>query len=336
MRWIKIALTALAIAAAALAGGWAYWQHQLDAPIALSEPTVFEIAPGTGAATVLNRLESRQIIDAGWPYKVLGVVEPQQLRGLRAGEFQLTPEMNARELIEKLSSNDVITYRLTVPEGRTFAQMREIVARAELVHETTDMSDEEIMAALGRSGEAPEGRFFPDTYIWTRGVSDLEIYARALERMSHHLDEVWAARQSDLPIDSPYEALILASLIERETGAPEERTRIAGVFKRRLETGMRLQTDPTVIYGLGEAYDGSLSRRDLTTPTPWNTYVISGLPPTPIAMPGLASLEAAVNPAPGDALYFVSRGDGRHKFSATLEEHNAAVRRYILGQEPSP
>lgn len=336
MRWIKIALLMLALAVGTAAAGWTYWQHRLDAPIALSEPTVFAIEPGTGAAAVLNRLERRGVIDGQWPYKVLAVIEPQRLRALRAGEFRLTPDMDAHALIDKLSSNDVVTYRLTIPEGRTFAQMRDIIARADLVHESADMSDEEIMAALGHEGEAPEGRFFPDTYIWRRGVSDLEIYARAYERMARHLDEVWAARQPDLPIDSPYEALILASLIERETGAPEERTRIAGVFKRRLEQGMRLQTDPTVIYGLGEAYDGSLSRDDLTRPTPWNTYVISGLPPTPIAMPGLASLEAAVDPAPGDALYFVSRGDGRHKFSATLAEHNAAVRRYILGEEPSP
>ena len=202
-----------------------------------------------------------------------------------------------------------------------------------LEHTTRDMSDEELMAAVGAEGEKPEGRFFPDTYRYHKGVSDLSLYKQAYARMSKTLEDVWAGRDDDLPITTAYEALILASLIERETGAPEERGEIAGVFKRRMERGMRLQTDPTVIYGLGEDYDGSLlSRADLRKPTPWNTYVITGLPPTPIAMPGRAALEAAVHPKPGDTYYFVAKGEGKHHFSRTLREHNNAVRRYILNR----
>ncbi|REC96082.1 endolytic transglycosylase MltG [Kushneria indalinina] len=333
MRWLKGVLLVLVVMAAAIGGGWLWWQHKLDAPIALQSPAVYEVRAGMGARQIIEELHERDIIDERWPYQLLGVVDPARLRALRAGEFEILPDMNAHALLDKLSSNDVVRYRVTIPEGRTFTQMRQILNQAEpLEHKTQDMSDEEVMAALGEEGEFPEGWFFPDTYQWHKGATDLELLKRAHDRMTGTLDEVWAERQSDLPIDSPYEALILASLIEKETGAPAERTRIAGVFVRRLEKGMRLQTDPTVIYGLGQAYDGSLTRADLTKSTRWNTYVIHGLPPTPIAMPGRASLEAAVNPAEGNELYFVSRGNGEHQFSATLEEHNAAVRRYILNR----
>ena len=333
MRWLKGMLLVVVVMAAAIGGGWLWWQHKLDEPIALQSSTVYEIRSGMGARQIINELHERGIIDERWPYQVLGVLDPARLRALRAGEFEILPDMNAHALLGKLSSNDFVRHRLTIPEGRTFSQMRQILNQAEpLEHKTRDMSDEEIMAALGMDGEFPEGWFFPDTYQWLKGATDLELFKRAHDRMVSTLDEVWAERQPDLPLDGPYQALILASLIEKETGAPDERTRIAGVFVRRLEKGMRLQTDPTVIYGLGQAYDGSLTRADLTESTRWNTYVINGLPPTPIAMPGRASLEAAVNPAEGDALYFVSKGNGEHQFSATLEEHNAAVRRYILNR----
>ncbi|AMD02706.1 putative aminodeoxychorismate lyase [Halomonas chromatireducens] len=185
------------------------------------------------------------------------------------------------------------------------------------------------MALLDREGRFPEGWFFPDTYRYHKGMSDVDILRQAMVRMERVLDEVWEGRSDDLTIETPYEALIMASLIERETGAPEERREIAGVFKRRMETGMRLQTDPTVIYGMGERYEGRITRADLREATPYNTYVIDGMPPTPIAMPGRASLEAAVDPLPGDTFYFVSRGDGTHHFSRTLREHNNAVNRYI-------
>jgi UPF0755 protein len=189
-----------------------------------------------------------------------------------------------------------------------------------------------MMNRLGRPGEHPEGRFFPDTYQFTRGQTDLEFLDRAMRKMDEELAAAWEERAPDLPLASPYQALILASIVEKETGQPDERPAIAGVFARRLRKGMRLQTDPTVIYGMGDRYDGNIRRRDLVEDTPYNTYVHTGLPPTPICMPGRDALRAAVNPAPGEALYFVSRGDGSHVFSASLEEHNAAVKRYQLNQ----
>jgi len=239
--------------------------------------------------------------------------------------------MSAREALALLGSDNVVSYSLTLPEGWTFAQMRaELAGAAKLVHRIDGLSDAEVMAELGYPDQYPEGRFFPDTYRYHKGVSDLEILAQAYRRMQRTLESVWAQRDEDLALKTPYQALVMASLIERETGVDGERREIAGVFTRRLEKGMRLQTDPTIIYGLGDDYDGDITRADLRRDTPYNTYLIDGLPPTPIAMPGRAALEAAVNPAEGEALYFVARGDGTHKFSKTLEEHNAAVRRYIL------
>ncbi|WP_110664937.1 endolytic transglycosylase MltG [Salinicola halophilus] len=334
MRAIKILLLLLALGAAVLFGGYRYWLHQLETPIALDTETLFEVPRGAAFAQVVQSLDERDIVEASWPYRLLARVEPDAVDGLRAGEFELAPEMTGRELIAKLSSNDVVTYRLTVPEGWTFRQMRQRLNHAnKLEHATRDMSDDEIMAALGLPDTHPEGQFFPDTYRYHKGVSDLEILRQASNRMQTTLDAVWSERDEGLPIDSPYQALILASLIERETGVPEERDEIAGVFVRRLQKGMRLQTDPTVIYGMGDAYVGNITRADLRRQTAYNTYVIAGLPPTPIAMPGAGSLEAAVHPKAGDSLYFVAKGDGSHQFSATLAAHNAAVRRYILNDD---
>ncbi|KGA03036.1 BCR, YceG family protein [Cobetia amphilecti] len=333
MRVFKILLMLVVLAVAAGVVGFRYWQAQLLSPLAIEKEQLFEVPKGASLTRVVSELESQGIIEASWPYKVWSRLEPEAVNGLRAGEFRLTPGLNGRELVALLSSDDVVSYTLTVPEGWTFAQMRTAMdASPKLEHTTRDMSDEELMAAVGAEGEKPEGRFFPDTYRYHKGVSDLSLYKQAYSRMSKTLEEVWAGRDDDLPITSAYEALIMASLIERETGAPEERDEIAGVFKRRMERGMRLQTDPTVIYGLGKDYDGSLSRADLRKATPWNTYVITGLPPTPIAMPGRAALEAAVHPKEGDTYYFVAKGEGKHHFSRTLREHNNAVRRYILNR----
>ncbi|MCP1366647.1 endolytic transglycosylase MltG, partial [Halomonas sp. BBD48] len=252
---------------------------------------------------------------------------------LRAGEFMIEPDMSGRELLALLSSDRVVTYAVTVPEGWTFDDMRDALAAAPKLAQLTDgMSDEEVMAELGYPDQHPEGRFFPDTYSYHKGISDLDILRQAYERMQAELTQAWEARDEGLPLETPYEALIMASLIERETGVDGERRQIAGVFVRRLEQGMRLQTDPTVIYGMGDDYDGNITRADLRRPTPYNTYVIDALPPTPIALPGRAALEAAVDPAEGDTLYFVAKGDGSHHFSRTLNEHNAAVRRYILNR----
>ncbi|MED5501254.1 MAG: endolytic transglycosylase MltG [Pseudomonadota bacterium] len=334
MRVLKILILLLLVATIVVFGGFHYWQKQLDAPIALDETTIYEVPPGAAFTQVVHDLESRGIIEAAWPYRILARVAPKATQGIRAGEFEIEPGMNGRQLIAHLSSDQVVTYRLTVPEGWTFKQMRRLLDQApKLEHRTSEMSDEEIMTALGHEGTHPEGQFFPDTYRYHKGVADLELLQRAFDRMQQTLNTVWNERDDDLPIDSPYQALILASLIERETGVPAERKEIAGVFTRRLEKGMRLQTDPTVIYGMGDSYVGNITRADLQRQTAYNTYVIEGLPPTPIAMPGRGALEAAVHPADGDTLYFVAKGDGSHQFSRTLQEHNAAVRRYILNRD---
>ncbi|WP_110676632.1 endolytic transglycosylase MltG [Salinicola sp. RZ23] len=334
MRLLKIFVVLMVLAAIAAFAGYRYWQSQLDGPIALDSATVYEVPRGAAFSQVVDDLAARGVIAAAWPYRVLARVEPRAMQGLRAGEFQLEPGMTGRQLIAKLSSDQVVTYRVTIPEGWTFRQMRQLLNGAQkLEHRTADMSDAEVMRALGHPDEYPEGRFFPDTYRYHKGVTDLEVLERAYTRMHKTLDEVWATRDDGLPLDGPYQALILASLIERETGVPSERGEIAGVFVRRLEKGMRLQTDPTVIYGMGDSYVGNITRADLQRQNAYNTYVIDGLPPTPIAMPGRGSLEAAVHPTPGDALYFVAKGDGSHQFSRTLSEHNAAVRRYILNRD---
>ncbi|MGM0831576.1 endolytic transglycosylase MltG [Halomonas qinghailakensis] len=315
---------------AAVVGGYAYWQHRLSAPISLEEPALYQVPAGAGFNQVVRELESQGFIEDAWAFQLLARVEPERVPRLRVGEYQLTPGMSGLELIALLGSNNVVTYPLTIPEGWTFRQMRELLDNApKLENRTAELGDDEIMSLLGREDTFPEGWFFPDTYRYHLGMSDVDILRQALSRMERILEEVWAARNDDLTIDTPYEALIMASLIERETGAPEERREIAGVFKRRMEQGMRLQTDPTVIYGMGERYEGRITRADLREATPYNTYVIDGMPPTPIALPGRASLEAAVNPLPGETLYFVSRGDGTHHFSRTLREHNNAVNRYI-------
>ncbi|SDI77612.1 endolytic transglycosylase MltG [Billgrantia gudaonensis] len=330
LRVVKTLVVLAVLAAVAAFAGYRYWESRLDAPIAVEETTLYEVPRGAGYHQVVRELASRGILNDPWAFRLLVRLEPGSVPSLRAGEYALEPGMSGRELLTLLGSNEVVTYSLTVPEGWTFDQFRAALEGAEkLEQRTSGLSDDEIMARLGQEGEHPEGRFFPDTYQYHKGMSDLDILRQAHASMEEVLAETWAERQEELPIDSPYEALILASLIERETGAAEERREIAGVFTRRLERGMRLQTDPTVIYGMGERYEGNITRADLREATPYNTYVIDGLPPTPIALPGRAALEAAVNPEPGDTLYFVSRGDGTHHFSRTLREHNNAVNRYI-------
>ncbi|SDN23016.1 UPF0755 protein [Vreelandella arcis] len=331
--WAALAVVVV-LGVACIAGGYVYWQERLKAPLTINEPVLYQVPSGAGFSQVVSELENQGVLDGAWAFQLLGKLDPQALPDLRTGEYQLQPGMTGRDLMALFDSRDVVTYPLTIPEGWTFEQMRELLAAApKLEQRTADMSDDEVMTLLDREGTHPEGWFFPDTYRYHLGMSDVDILRQSLHRMEGMLEEVWAEREDDLTIDSPYEALIMASLIERETGAPEERREIAGVFKRRMEQGMRLQTDPTVIYGMGERYEGQITHADLREATPYNTYVIDGLPPTPIAMPGRAALEAAVNPLPGDTLYFVARGDGTHKFSRTLREHNNAVNRYIRNRD---
>lgn len=328
-------LLGAAVIAASFGLGWVLldFQHFLQTPLAnVEQPQQYEVTPGSGLIAVARDLERRGYIRhprylvwyARWRGRADTIV---------AGEYLLLPGMTPVGLLEKLAVGDVIRYTLTIPEGWTFRQLIDTVHGHEKIARTLapDLGDGEIMAALGYPGEHPEGQFFPDTYQFIAGTSDAALLRRAYEAMQVQLRRAWEARAPGVPLATPYEALILASIIEKETGAPEERGRIAGVFARRLLLNMRLQTDPTVIYGLGADFDGRLRSRDLRADTPYNTYTRRGLPPTPIALPGAASLHAAVNPEPGEEIFFVSRGDGTHYFSATLEEHQAAVRKYQLG-----
>jgi UPF0755 protein len=249
-----------------------------------------------------------------------------------AGEYLLAPGMTPIALLDKITAGDVVRYTVTIPEGWTFRQLLDALRSEEkLQHTVNGLDHSAIMAALGYPGESPEGRFFPNTYQFVAGTTDVALLRHAHQAMQDQLEKAWAERAPDLPLTTPYQALILASIIEKETAIPEERSRIAGVFIRRLQRNMRLQADPTVIYGVGLDFSGRLRKRDLLSDTPYNTYPRAGLPPTPIALPGAGALRAAVNPEPGNEIYFVARGDGSHYFSASLDDHQAAVRKYQLG-----
>ena len=251
---------------------------------------------------------------------------------IKAGSYEIDRGVSLLELLRKLTRGDVSLTEIAFIEGWTFRQIRErLNTHPDVQHDTRGLSDEEVMRLVGAPGTSPEGWFFPDTYLFSKRSRDVDILARAHRAMQRHLAREWEARAEQLPLESPYQALILASIVEKETGKEQDRPLVAAVFVNRLRQGMRLQTDPTVIYGLGERFDGNLRKSDLLADTSFNTYTRSGLPPTPIAMPGLASLQAVLHPAPSQALYFVARGDGSSHFSQTLEEHNRAVNRYQRG-----
>ena len=317
------------IAATLVAGAAAWW---LWRPLTLASPVVeLSIEPG---------MTPREVAQ-GWV--AAGVATSPDLlyewfrwsgqaRRIRAGSYAVEPGTTPRQLLDKMVQGDEQLETVRLIEGWTFRQFRQALAQApHLRPATASMSEAELMQALGRPGVAPEGRFFPDTYRYSRGVSDLTVLKRAHQSMQQRLETVWASRETGLPLQTAEEALILASIVEKETGRAADRGRIAGVFVNRLRIGMPLQTDPTVIYGLGDAFDGNLRKRDLQADTPWNTYTRRGLPPTPIAMPGLAALRAAVQPEVSKDLYFVARGDGSSVFSPTLEAHNRAVNQYQRG-----
>ena len=315
------------------AAGWVYWEYQrfLDRPLAVGEEgQVFEVRRGQSLKAIARALAAEGVLERPRFLVWLGISRGVAGR-IQAGEYRIEPGTRPGELLQRLVEGKVLLHPLTIVEGWTFAQMRAHLARQPFLRHTLEgASPEVVMQRIGHPGIHPEGRFLPDTYHFPRGTSDVECLKRAYAAMEAFLAEAWAERDPGLPLETPYEALILASIIEKETAVPEERPLIAGVFVRRLQRGMRLQTDPTVIYGLGEAFDGNIRYRDLRRDTPYNTYTRAGLPPTPIALPGREAILAALHPAPGDALYFVARGDGTHEFSATLEAHNRAVRKYQL------
>jgi UPF0755 protein len=326
-----VGLFALLGVAAFLA--WNYYDRRwLESPIAgLVEPVTFEVPRGAPLSSVARRLEEAGLMDRPRSWVRLANRERLATR-LKAGEYRLQPGTSPAMLLAQFVAGDVILHALTLPEGWTFRQaLTAIQSHPQVAVELKGMDDARILARLGLSDRHPEGLFFPDTYRFPRGTSDRELLRQANARLQEELAEAWSRRAEDLPLDSPYEALILASLVEKETGAADERPLIAGVFINRLERGMRLQTDPSVIYGLGEKFDGNLRRRDLEADTAYNTYTRAGLPPSPIALVGREAPAAAVRPADTGALYFVATGlgDGRHYFADSLAVHNGNVSRHL-------
>lgn len=314
--------------------GWRSYQHALYDPVTQGgEPVTVEIPKGASFKQIVAQLQARQLnINALW-FKVIAL-QFKLADKLQAGEYEIKPGLTLRELLQQMAEGKVKQYTLTFPEGWCFREMLELLQKTPSLQHVID--PHHIVSALNELGlkdlAAAEGWFFPDTYSYTKDTTDLAILKRAYQRQQAILEQEWQQKQADLPLTSAYQALILASIIEKETAAAHERPKIAGVFVRRLQKGMLLQTDPTVIYGMGAAYKGNIQRKDLKAATPYNTYVISGLPPTPIAMPGREAIHAALHPAEGKSLYFVAKGDGSHEFSDSLEAHTAAVRKYQLKQ----
>jgi UPF0755 protein len=320
----------IALFAVLASGGWFYWKVTSPLDIA-GERIEFYVAPGSGMRAAARDIASAGIDFAPWMLVALGRL--LQVEGqIKAGSYELDQGSTLIDLLGKLMRGDVAQAEVAFIEGWTFRQMRErLDARPDIRHDSQNLSDAQILQRIEAESDTPEGWFFPDTYLFIKHSSDLDVLARAHRAMKREINREWAQRAPQLPLSTPYEALILASIVEKETGREADRPLVAAVFINRLRLGMPLQSDPTVIYGLGEHFDGNLRKRDLLADTPYNTYTRGGLPPTPIAMPGLASLRAVLHPAPSQAIYFVARGDGSSQFSRTLEEHNQAVRRYQRG-----
>jgi UPF0755 protein len=328
LRIVAAAAVAVLVVGAA---AWCGFRSWLDAPLPIDAPLLVELPEGGNLTSFLAGLEAEGV-----------VLHPTLLRlharlttvanRVRAGEYRLERGLTARQLLARLVAGDVVEYEVTIVEGATLAQLLERLREQDKLDIDAALDEDNVLAAIGaqEAGPSAEGLFFPDTYRFHKGMRATDILEAAFRRMAQILAEEWAQREPGLPYAEPYDALIMASLVERETGLAQERARIAGVFVRRLQSGMLLQTDPSVIYGLGKDFDGNLTRKHLQSPGPYNTYLNPGLPPTPIALPGREAIRAALHPEPGDALYFVARGDGSHEFSATLEQHNRAVREFQL------
>jgi UPF0755 protein len=327
MRFILRLLLVVALLLPALLPGWLiYFAGQpLQLPVT---PFRFELKSGASVHSVARQLVDMRLLVEPWSFIVLARTVGKSSQ-LKPGNYELSEAISPSDLLNKITKGLFAQSEITFVEGQTFAQMRKILdAHPDAKHDSTGLSESEILQRVGAAESAAEGLFFPDTYAFNKGMSDVDILKRSYKTMQNRLASAWAKRAASVPYASPYEALIMASIIEKETASKTERPIIAAVFVNRLRSRMRLQTDPTVIYGIADKYDGTLHKRDLAADTPYNTYLRPGLPPTPIAMPGLASIEAALNPSDSSALYFVARGDGSHEFSASLAEHNRAVAKF--------
>ncbi|RDI99623.1 endolytic transglycosylase MltG [Dyella solisilvae] len=330
--WGVLAVLVLLAVAGGVGYGWMDYQRFVHGPLAVTEQTPsVDVGKGSNLRDVVGMLRDAHVTQTGPLYwRVLA--EQLHVAGrLHAGEYALTVGMTPGDLLLNMAAGKVLQRNFTIVDGWSFKELRQALAKADkLRQDGAQLDDAALMAKIGATGESPEGRFLPETYAYVKGDSDLDILRRAHVAMTKMLDTLWPQRDQDLPLATPYDALILASIVEKETGRADERARIAGVFVRRLQSHMLLQTDPTVIYGMGDAYAGNIHKSDLTTDTPYNTYTRPGLPPTPIAMPGKPAIEAALHPATGTELYFVAKGDGTHVFSSTLDEHNRNVACYQL------
>jgi len=308
--------------------------YYVTSPLITPElPLDFSLQPGSTLKSAAAQLKKAGVLEDAQVFVLLG--RGMGLAGqIKYGNYQLTKPVSMYELLQIVSKGRVAQSDLTIIEGWTFKQLREALnAAPKLRHDSLTLSDADILQKIGAAEKHPEGLFFPDTYNFPSGSSDLALIKRAYQTMQRHLQDNWQSRDKNLPLETPYQALILASIVEKETGQKKDRTMIASVFVNRLRKGMMLQTDPTVIYGMGDKYDGNIRKRDLLKDTEYNTYTRYGLTPTPIALPGKESLQAALHPASSDALYFVARGDGSSQFSSTLIDHNKAVQRYQLKQK---
>jgi UPF0755 protein len=332
-RLVPVVLIVLLSTFAVLAGLWYHYQQFLQAPLHIGNSgLVIVVEPGTNIRSVVAKLEQQGVTRLDWRWRLLSRLE---LVTIKTGEYELNPGLLPSGLLELLASGKVVSYRFTIVEGWSVKQLLSALSMDSVLQHRVETTSE-LKGLAGFPPGKAEGWFLPETYVFVRGDTDLQILRRAYTAMLDSLETVWAGRDVGLPYETPYELLVMASIIEKETSLESERAEIAGVFVRRLLKHWRLETDPTVIYGMGEAYQGNIRRKDLRMDTPYNTYTRHGLPPTPIALPGLSSLQAAAHPAVGDAMFFVASGQGGHTFSSTLEAHNKAVKKLIRQTRGKP
>jgi UPF0755 protein len=325
-RLLPLVFVLLLLAVASATGLWRQYQQFLQLPLTIDTPgLILNVEAGSSIRSVVAKLEKQGVTRMDWRWRLLGRLREATIK---TGEYALTPGMLPPQLLDLLVSGKVVSYRFTIVEGWSLKQLLAALDTDHVLVHTLE-SATGLESIQGLPGGNPEGWFLPETYSFVRGDSDLHLLRRAYLAMQKSLSDTWAGRDTGLPYETPYELLVMASVIEKETSVESERAEIAGVFVRRLLKHWRLETDPTVIYGMGDSYQGNIRRQDIKTDTPYNTYTRHGLPPTPIALPGLASLQAAAHPAPGDAMFFVADGQGGHTFSSTLEAHNKAVKQMI-------